>query len=441
MATWGLGSVIILSLLFVLLSPPLKYTQTEGSAAARKPEVNPFRRAQEVSNKNKNPILPSNVEYYDLNEFQGSTQGLSNGDIVLLLIPLRNAENVLPLMFKNIMNITYDHSLIDIGFLVSDCTEGDLTYEKVSKYSDAMQRGQLLNLFDKLNDIDDDIRKTGTKDLYLRYLPQPYKDRVAQAYSPKSYHDQYLKPFRSIQIFTKDFGQVIGQGFSDRHAVKVQGIRRKLMGRARNWLTSMALKPYHSWVMWRDADIELVEGDFLETMMRWSRDYDVLIPNVWRPLPTYLGEEQPYDLNSWIESYEALELAKTLDEDEVIVEGYPEYQTWRHHLAYLRKPDGNRSASLQLDGVGGVSILSKAKVFRSGAMFPAFTFENHAETEAFGKLVKRMDMKIGGFPNYVLWHIFEPSEDDLIKISKLERRQRRLDYSKKKKNLSKDYKL
>ena len=41
---------------------------------------------------------------------------------------------------------------------------------------------------------------------------------------------------------------------------------------------------------------------------------------------------------------------------------------------------------MEIDGVGGVSILAKAKVFRSGVHFPAFSFEKHAETEGFGKV-------------------------------------------------------
>jgi hypothetical protein len=108
--------------------------------------------------------------------------------------------------------------------------------------------------------------------------------------------------------------------------------------------------------------------------------------DVWRPLPDWLGGEQPYDLNSWQESDTALALADTLDEDAVIVEGYAEYATWRPHLAYLRDPYGDPDMEMQLDGVGGVSILSKAKVFRAGVHFPAFSFEKHAETEGFGKV-------------------------------------------------------
>src|SRR5277367_4065296 len=110
--------------------------------------------------------------------------------------------------------------------------------------------------------------------------------------------------------------------------------------------------------------------------------------DVWRPLPDWLGGEQPYDLNSWQESETALNLADTLDEDAVIVEGYAEYATWRPHLAYLRDPYGDPDMEMDIDGVGGVSILAKAKVFRSGVHFPAFSFEKHAETEGFGKVLK-----------------------------------------------------
>jgi mannan polymerase II complex ANP1 subunit len=81
-----------------------------------------------------------------------------------------------------------------------------------------------------------------------------------------------------------------------------------------------------------------------------------------------------------------LALAETLDEDAVIVEGYAEYATWRPHLAYLRDPYGDPDMEMELDGIGGVSILAKARVFRAGVHFPAFSFEKHAETEGFGKV-------------------------------------------------------
>lgn len=361
-------------------------------------------------------LLASNVEKYDLYDFKGSPDGATNRDHVLLLVPLRNAEAVLPLMFRHLMNLSYPHELIDIGFLVSDCSPDDNTLGALLEYTLALQNGTLISI------LEDIPLYTESDMLHLKYMQPEYLDMVQQSFSPP-YHVGYTKPFRSVQIFEKNFGQVIGQGFSDRHAVKVQGVRRKLMGRARNWLVSNTLKAYHSWVYWRDVDVELCLGSVIEDLMKF--DYDVVVPNVWRPLPIFLGNEQPYDLNSWVESPPALELASTLDEDDVIVEGYAEYPTWRVHLANLRDPNGRLDEIKDLDGVGGVSILAKAKIFRSGINFPAYTFENHAETEAFGKMARKTGYRVGGLPHYVLWHIYEPSEDDLREMASREREDKR----------------
>lgn len=137
-------------------------------------------------------------------------------------------------------------------------------------------------------------------------------------------------------------------------------------------------------------------------------------------MPDWLGGEQPYDLNSWQESETALALADTLDEDAVIVEGYAEYATWRPHLAYLRDPFGDPDMEMEIDGVGGVSILAKAKVFRSGVHFPAFSFEKHAETEGFGKMAKRLSFSVVGLPHYTIWHLYEPSVDDIRHMEEME---------------------
>ncbi|QLG70835.1 hypothetical protein HG535_0A07780 [Zygotorulaspora mrakii] len=367
-------------------------------------------------------VLGATVDEYELQNFAGTANGAENNEHLLLCVPLRDAEKVLPLMFKHLMNITYPHELIDLAFLVSDCSKGDHTLEALTTYSRYLQNGTLQQVFyDMDTDSEAQISK-GTEKLYLTYMDQNYINKVKQAFSPP-FHENYDKPFRSVQIFQKDFGQDIGQGFSDRHAVKVQGIRRKLMARARNWLTANALKPYHSWVYWRDADVELCPGSIIQDLM--SKGYDVMVPNVWRPLPLFLDAEQPYDLNSWIESNQALDLAKTLHEDDVIVEGYAEYPTWRFHLAYAREANSNPNEVIDLDGVGGVSILAKAELFRRGVQFPAFTFENHAETEAFGKMAKKMGYRVGGLPHYTLWHIYEPSDDDQAMIAEKEREKRR----------------
>lgn len=75
---------------------------------------------------------------------------------------------------------------------------------------------------------------------------------------------------------------------------------------------------------------------------------------------------------------------------------------------------------MEIDGVGGVSILAKARVFRAGVHFPAFSFEKHAETEGFGKMAKRMGFSVVGLPHYTVWHLYEPSEQDLQHMQEME---------------------
>ncbi|KAL8995902.1 MAG: hypothetical protein Q9188_006695 [Gyalolechia gomerana] len=298
-----------------------------------------------------------------------TARGWEKEERVLLCAPLRDAESHIPMFFAHLRNFTYPHHLIDLAFLVSDSKDRTLPL-----------------LSHMLNDLQND--------------PDP------------------KQPYGEISILEKDFGQKVNQDVESRHGFAAQASRRKLMAQARNWLLSAALRPTHSWVYWRDVDVETAPFTILEDLMR--HDKDVIVPNVWRPLPDWLGGEQPYDLNSWQESETALALADTLDEDAVIVEGYAEYATWRPHLAYLRDPYGDPDMEMEIDGVGGVSILAKARVFRSGVHFPAFSFEKHAETEGFGKMAKRMGFSVVGLPHYTVWHLYEPSVDDIRHMEEME---------------------
>lgn len=311
---------------------------------------------------NSKDLKKYNIEYHDLKDYTPHADGWNHNEKILFLVPLRDASPHLPMFIENMKNITYPHHLIDLAFLVSDTT--DSTIKDLKKYLINIQNDNDINLH-----------------------------------------------FGKINIYEKDFGQIIGQSFSDRHGFQAQGPRRKLMAIARNWLLSTALRPEHSWVYWRDIDVETVPATIIEDLMHHNKD--VIVPNIWRPLPDWLGNEQPYDLNSWQESEGGLDLADKLDEDAVIVEGYQEYKTWRVHLGYVRDPFGDPEVEMELDGIGGVSILTKGSVFRSGAMFPAFSYLKHAETEGFGKLCKTMGYKVIGLPHYVIWHIYEPSVQDL----------------------------
>lgn len=87
--------------------------------------------------------------------------------------------------------------------------------------------------------------------------------------------------------------------------------------------------------------------------------------------------------------------------------------------------DEDPHEEVELDGIGGVNIIVKADVHRSGLSqsyrlrfflkllliprlgvnFPGYAFENQAETEGFAKMAKRAGYGVYGLPNYIVWHI------------------------------------
>jgi hypothetical protein len=104
----------------------------------------------------------------------------------------------------------------------------------------------------------------------------------------------------------------------------------------------------------------------------------------------------------------------------------------------------NKDEEIELDGIGGVNILVKADVHRSGMSphlktaetkrhlannkatginFPCYAFENQAETEGFAKMAKRAGYQVVGLPNYVVWvsrspkRTFSASTSILTKLS------------------------
>ena len=153
------------------------------------------------------------------------------------------------------------------------------------------------------------------------------------------------------------------------------------------------------------------------------------------------------DYNSWQESEQGLKLAASLDKDVVLAEGmihpdegdtysqnfpliwfagYKEYQTGRRYMAKEGDWRWDKDVEWELDGIGGVNILVKADVHRSGGYifgdfqrantdlttspspginFPCYAFENQAETEGFAKMAKRAGYGVWGLPNYIVWHI------------------------------------
>ena len=176
------------------------------------------------------------VRYYDLDEVQGSAKGWERDERILICAPLRDAESHLPMFFSHLRNFTYPHHLIDLAFLVSDSK--DRTLELLSSLLEELQADE----------------------------------------NPKM-------PYGEISIIEKDFGQKVNQDVESRHGFAAQASRRKLMAQARNWLLGSALRPFHSWVYWRDVDVETAPFTILEDLMRHNKD--VIVPSKYNKSPLF----------------------------------------------------------------------------------------------------------------------------------------------------------
>ncbi len=169
------------------------------------------------------------VRYYDLSNVGGTSRGWEREERILLCAPLRDAAPHLPMFFSHLKNLTYPHNLIDLAFLVGDSKD---------------------NTAELLSDLLADLQS---------------------APSPKD-------AFGEISVIEKDFGQVVNQDVESRHGFAAQAGRRKSMAQARNWLLSAALRPTHSWVYWRDVDVETAPFTILEDLMRHNKD--VIVPSM-----------------------------------------------------------------------------------------------------------------------------------------------------------------
>jgi hypothetical protein len=174
-------------------------------------------------------VNSTSIHHVNLNPIVSTPQAVANKERVLILTPLRNAASHILQHFDLLSQLTYPHELIDLGFLVGDSTDDTL--------------GVLAAELERVQSRGDNV------------------------------------PFNNVIIIEKNFGVAHGQDVGDRHGYAAQGPRRKAMGRARNYLLASALKPEHSWVYWRDVDIQDSPSRIIEDFI--AHDHDILVPNIW----------------------------------------------------------------------------------------------------------------------------------------------------------------
>lgn len=74
----------------------------------------------------------------------------------------------------------------------------------------------------------------------------------------------------------------------------------------------------------------------------------------------------PVDYNSWVETDASRKVLANLDKDLVIAEGYKELKTNREYMCKIGNWRWDQTEEMELDGIGGVNIIVKADVHRSG---------------------------------------------------------------------------
>jgi mannan polymerase complexes MNN9 subunit len=349
--TLAVGAALCIFILYFLIgsSAPDFSASRKATAASHplSPPTSPFRKTTSGGKLKAPPVA-----HYNLNDVSTTSQPLENRENILLLTPM---ARFYPAYWDNLLRLDYPHELITLGFILPRTKEG--------------------------NDATKELQKKITKT--QKYGPE--KDR-----------------FKSIIILREDMDSPLSsQDEGERHKMENQRIRRAAMAKARNSLVFTTLGPSTSWILWLDADVIETPPTIIQDLAR--HDQAIIAPNCfqryWNAEKKEM-DERPYDFNNWQDSPTALDLAKSMGPDDILLEGYSEMATFRTLMAYLATDDGLLHEEIPLDGVGGAALLVKADVHRDGAMFPPFAFYHLIETEGFAKMAKRLGWQPFGLPNY-----------------------------------------
>jgi hypothetical protein len=156
---------------------------------------------------------------------------------ILILTPVKDAGRALSRYWELLYSLTYPRSLISLGFLESDSSDGSF-------------------------------------ELLRRKMPFLQRD------------------FRNALLWKHDFGFKVPDGL-DRHADAIQVERRSVLARSRNHLLFHALDN-EEWVLWLDADLLDYPPDVIERMIATGKQ--IVHPHCVRD---YGGPT--WDQNAWTE--------------------------------------------------------------------------------------------------------------------------------------------
>lgn len=175
-----------------------------------------------------------------LDRFRSAHTGESpgaTGPRVLILTPVKDAENSIFLYWSLLYRLTYPRDLISLGFLESDSS--DRTYELVEKKLPVLQ-----------------------------------------------------EDFRRAHLWKRDYGYILPPG-THRHEQSIQMERRRVLAMSRNHLLFHALDD-EDWVLWMDVDLLDYPPNIVETLLATGKD-------VVQPHCVIDHGGPTYDKNAWAE--------------------------------------------------------------------------------------------------------------------------------------------
>ena len=351
------GLLLAFGLILFFLLPPSWTPRSTAAPALNHPLSSPmikhFLKSKPLIRHDGEKAPPPAAEVYNLSTLTNTKDAITRGERVLVLTPLAVFYQD---YWDNLVNLSYPHELISLGFIIPQNEDGDRAFTELERAANKTQR----------------------------------QGEIGQR-------------FASITILRQEFEAPHISQDEERHKLEIQKVRRESMARARNSLLFTMISPTTSWVLWVDADIIETPSALVQDLI--SHEVPVVQPNCFKPYyntDTNRMDERPYDYNAWRDSDDAARLAESMGSDDILLEGYEDkIPTHRSRMAFMAdrsNPDPTRI--IELDGVGGTVLMVRAEVHRHGAVFPAFPFDHHVETEGFAKMAKRLGYSLYGLPDY-----------------------------------------
>ena len=331
-----------------------------------------------------------------------------NGDVV-----------VLPLRFQDMTQEEIDNAgWVDIAKYPPEVTlnftpsvpkysVGDLVYKLSNEIMDrnlALDRRKYENstivILSPIHNSEHDLVQFGQ---LINGLDYP-KSKISVVFGEDSSKDETLKMaghviaalkkdgFRRVEVHHFNISGEVFEGWAAKHRRAAQYLRRRHLAQARNLLLKAGLKD-EDYVLWIDVDIGYLPSDLIQQMI--FTDKDVVTPCCLFRKNRYV---RIYDKNIWRETKFSLEDQRNLPNNSIVVEGYG--PTSRIFLPHLQ----GEGRIVPLDGVGGCSLLVRARCHRRGLDFPETPYRKHIETEGLAKKAKDMGFSVYGLPFLSVYH-------------------------------------